>query len=151
MEDEYNKNMEELTEKEKKIADIINARRDQAIEKKIFDKIYKIVDILGNTTENTINSYSSTYQDTTFNLNVESDYYQVDLDINPIGHNFVFRGRSDDPRRIDLYIPEDAWEEHLTFLYKKALAKEKIQELQHIENQQDRQIKTWRITEEELF
>jgi len=150
MENDYNKIMKKLIEKEKQITKIIETRREKAIEQKIFRKIVKILDILGDEIQDSQNSLYYRYQDKIFTLNMDSNYYQVDLDLNAMEHDYVFRGRSDDPRRIDLYIPEKKWEDHLKFVYKKALITEKNRELVDIKKKQKKLIKEWQITEEEL-
>ena len=151
MENEFKENLKKLAQKEILIEKIIEARREKAIEKQIFKKIFKIAECLGDTIRGQINDQIITFQDTVFTLDVDADYYQIDVNLNPMEHDYVFQGRSDvSMKRIDLYIPEMEWEEHLAFLYKKALITEKIKKLQQIRDNHEILIKNWQITEEEL-
>ena len=124
---------------------------EKANKNRIFKKIFTIVDVLGDEIENQINSSYLKYQDKVFTLKLESNFYQVDLSKDNIGHDYVFRGRKDSfVDRIDLYIPEKEWEAHLNTLYIKALETKKQQELKYIRENLENDMKQWKITEEML-
>lgn len=146
---EYKENLKKLAKKEILIESIIEWRKEKAIKKQIFKKIFKIAECLGNTTQGRIGQMI-TFQDTVLSLGVDADYYQIDINLNAMEHDYVFEGRSDvSLKRIDLYIPKMEWEEHLDYLYKKALTIEKVKELQQIRSKHDKLIKKWQITDEE--
>ena len=152
MVDNYIEIMRELTNREKKLQDIIDLRREKATENDIMLKVLKVIDVLGNKELGYDYNYSE-YKDTQFILKLDSNYIKIDLEIQPMEHDYVFLGFYDSVNkgRVDLYCPEEKWEKHLDELFEKAKEKERLDEIKDIKLTQERLIRDWKINPEEII